>query len=391
MNDVRIAIAGAGIGGLTAALALQRAGLAVRVYEQAPKLMQVGAGISLSPTAAHGLEHLGLGPIFRQLAYMPEQQFTRHYSDGRMLMLANRGSSLMQRFGERYYLIHRADIHQALADAVRTNDADAIQLARPVKSVSRHEGGVEFELGDGTRASADALIAADGSRSVIRNQLFSPGPPQFTGYVAWRALIPMERVQHIAIEPPSGIYIGPGHLVNVYPVQQGRTLNVVAFAERSGWAEEGWSIRSTVAELLAEFHDWHADIRAILAAIPEESLFKWGLFDREPLEHWTRGHVTLLGDAAHPVLPFLGHGAVLAIEDGVVLGRAFAAASTVPEALSRYEAARRERAQFVFRESRAAVRLFHASDPALYSKKLNDTSIDEGLGLFSYNPAACAV
>jgi salicylate hydroxylase len=391
MKNSRIAIAGAGIGGLTAALALQREGFSVRVYEQAPRLMQVGAGISLSPTAAHGLAHVGLGPVLRDRSYMPEEQFTRHYSDGRLLMMGNRGRSLLDRFGERYYLIHRADLHQALADAVRANDADAIRLGRPLQRVARFEGGVELEFADGAREDADALVAADGSRSVIRHQLFSPAPPQFTGYVAWRALIPAERIANIKIDPPSGIYIGPGHMVNVYPVQQGRTINMVAFAERADWTEEGWSIPSTVAELLAEFHDWDESIRAVLAEIPEGGLFKWGLFDREPIEQWSRGHVTLLGDAAHPVLPFLGHGAVLAIEDGVVLGRAFAAAASVPEAFARYEAARRERAAFVFRESRKAVRIFHASDPALYSQKLNNTSVDEGLGLFAYNPAICAV
>jgi salicylate hydroxylase len=391
MQGLTIAISGAGIGGLTAALALQRAGFTVRVYEQAPRLMQVGAGLSLSPTAAHGLRHLGLGPVLQELAYMPEEQFTRHYSDARVLMLANRGRALLDRFGERYYLIHRADLHNGLAAAVRALDPDAIRLAEPVTRVLQQEPRVQFETGAGRVECADALIAADGQRSVIRQQLFSPAPPQFTGYVAWRALIPMERLAGIEIEPRSGIFIGPGHMVNVYPVQQGRTLNLVAFAERTAWTEEGWSIPSTVEELLAEFHDWHASIRAILAVIPHGALFKWGLFDREPLPDWRRGHVALLGDAAHPVLPFLGHGAVLAIEDGVVLGRAFAAAATVPEALQRYEVARRERAAFVFTESRKAVRIFHASDPALYARSVGNVSVDEGLGLFAYNPALCAV
>jgi salicylate hydroxylase len=391
MQDVTIAISGAGIGGLTAALALQRAGITVRVYEQAPRLMQVGAGLSLSPTAAHGLRHLGLGPVLEEHAFMPEAQFTRHFSDARVLMMSNRGQALLERFGERYYLIHRADLHNGLAAAVRAHDPDAIRLAQPVKRVLRSGPRVEFELGDGAVESADALIAADGQRSVIRQQLFSPAPPQFTGYVAWRALIPMEQLAGIEIEPRSGIFIGPGHMVNVYPVQQGRTLNLVAFAERTAWAEEGWSIPSTVEELLAEFHDWHDSIRRILAAIPAGSLFKWGLFDREPLPGWCHEHVSLLGDAAHPVLPFLGHGAVLAIEDGVVIGRAFAAATNVPEALRRYEEARRERAAFVFTESRKAVRVFHASDPAQYARSVGNMSVDEGLGLFAYNPALCAI
>ena len=391
MQDLTIAISGAGIGGLTAALALQRAGFVVRVYEQAPRLMQVGAGLSLSPTAAHGLRHLGLGPVLQEFAYTPEEQFTRHFADASVLMLANRGSTLQDRFGERYYLIHRADLHEGLAAAVHAHDPEAIRLGQPVRRVLHAGPRVEFEVGDGGVASADALIAADGQRSVVRQQLFSPAPPQFTGYVAWRALIPMERLAGIELEPRSGIFIGPGHMVNVYPVQQGRTLNLVAFAERTAWTEEGWSIPATVEELLEEFHDWHDSIRRILATIEPGSLFKWGLFDREPLPCWRHEHVGLLGDAAHPVLPFLGHGAVLAIEDGVVIGRAFAAAASVPEALQRYEHARRERAAFVFAESRKAVRIFHASDPAQYARSVGNLSVDEGLGLFAYNPALCAV
>ncbi len=391
MKNLNIAIAGAGIGGLTAALGLQREGYTVRVYEQAPKLMQVGAGLSLSPTAAHGLRYLGLDAVLREFAYAPEEQFTRHYSDGRLLMVSNRGGALMQRFGERYYLIHRADLHQGLAAAVRSNDPETIQLARAVRDVRRTAPGVEFELADGTTAQADALIAADGQRSVVRQQLFSPTPPRFTGYVAWRALIPMDRLPWLSLEPRSGIFIGPGHMVNVYPVQRGQALNLVAFAERSAWTEEGWSIPATVDELLQEFHDWTDDVLRIMRAIPEGQLFRWGLFDREPLPVWHREHVALLGDAAHPVLPFLGHGAVLAIEDGVVLARAMAAATSVPEAFERYESARRERASFVFAESRKAVRIFHASDPANYSKAVGNVTVDEGLGLFAYNPALCAV
>lgn len=391
MRDLTIAIAGAGIGGLTAALALQRAGHSVRVYEQAPKLMQVGAGLSLSPTAAHGLRYLGLGPVLDRDAFPPEEQFTRHYADGRLLMLSNRGRNLMDRFGERYYLIHRADLHHGLAEAVATNDPYAIQLARPLRHVQSTGPRVRFELADGLVEEADALIAADGQRSIVRQQLFSPAPPQFTGYVAWRALIPLQRLEGRFQEPSSGIFIGPGHMVNVYPVQQGRSLNMVAFAERTAWTAEGWSIPSTVAELQAEFHDWHRDVHRIMQAIPEGQLFKWGLFDREPLAEWSLGHVSLLGDAAHPVLPFLGHGAVLAIEDGVVLARAFEAAASVSEALSRYEAARRERAAFVFAESRRAVRIFHSSDPASYSSAVRNAPVDEGLGLFAYNPALCPV
>jgi salicylate hydroxylase len=352
--------------------------------------MQVGAGLSLSPTAAHGLRSIGLGAVLDEHAYAPEDQFIRAGEDGRVLMLTNRGRTLFERFGERYYLIHRADLHQGLAEAVRANDPDAIRLNRRLTRIVRTGKPVRLEFADGTFEEAEALVAADGQRSIVRERLFGPGEPQFTGYVAWRALIPMERVP-MKLEPRSGIFIGPGHNMNVYPVQKGRMLNLVAFAERNTWTEEGWSTPSTVEELHGEFQDYCEDVRSIIKSIPEGALYKWGLFDREPLPQWSLDHATLLGDAAHPVLPFLGHGAVLAIEDGVVLARAFAAATDVPEALARYEAARGERANFVFNESRRAVRKFHGGDPAKFTEAVDNKPVDEGLGLFAYDPSRIAV
>jgi salicylate hydroxylase len=230
------------------------------------------------------------------------------------------------------------------------------------------------------------LIGADGSRSAVRHDIFGPIEPKYTGYIAWRGVVPMELVPPEILEPPSGIFLGPGHLVNRYPIRGGRLLNFVAFAERKEWAEEGWSIRSTVEELLKEFEGWTSMVRRIMELVPPDLLFKWGLFDREPLETWTKGRITLLGDAAHPVLPFLGHGAVLAIEDAVVLARAIEASERIEEAFERYEHARIERASFVVLESRKAGRMFHAPDPETYSERTKGKAADEGIGLFSYNP-----
>jgi salicylate hydroxylase len=386
-----VAIIGGGIGGLTAALALQRAGLCVRVYEQAPQLAEVGAGLSLSPTAVHGLNHLGLRDTLVRDAYAPEDQAVRHFRDGRPLVRINRGRTLLERYGERYYLIHRADLHDALVAAVRANDSAAIHLEHRIKSVEQRGERAYFEFENGTRADAGVLIGADGSRSVVRQHLFGAGDPQFTGYIAWRGLVPMEFVPPGVLNPPSGVFVGPRHLVNRYPVRGGKLLNFVAFAERNAWTEEGWSIRSTVAELLDEFKGWHEDVLTFMRHTPPEQLFKWGLFDREPLTAWTRGHVTLLGDAAHPVLPFLGHGAVLAIEDGVVLARALADSSTVEEALRRYEEARRPRATFVVLQSREAGKQFHHANPDNYGERSNGRSADERLGLFEYNPVTVAI
>lgn len=391
MGDLQIAVVGGGIGGLTAALALQRAGFGVTVYEQAPQLAEVGAGLSLSPSAAHALRHLGLGPALDSFSYLPEDQAVRHYRDGRALQWTNRGRALLEKYGERYYLVHRADLHDALAAAVRANDPAAIHLNKHFDSLVQDANEVRLRFADGTSASAGLAIGADGSRSLMRHALFGDSGPKYTGYIAWRGLVPMDQVPPAVLDPPSGIFVGPGHLVNRYPVRSGKTLNFVAFAERAAWSEEGWSIRSTVDELMQEFEGWHPEVRSFLAAVPPELLFKWGLFDREPLTRWSSGRVTLLGDAAHPVLPFLGHGAVLAIEDGVVLARALAAEPSLEAALARYEAARIPRASFVVRESRNAVKVFHSHEPEHYASKTGGQAADERLGLFDYNPTTVSI
>jgi salicylate hydroxylase len=391
MKNLNIAVVGAGIGGLAASLALLRAGHRVRVFEQAPQLGEVGAGLSLTPTAAHALNSLGLHQTLEDKAYKPEDQCIRHYKDARPLSWVNRGQSLLQKYGERYYLIHRADLHDALASAVRAIDPLAVSLNKRCLRVAQTASQVTVNFDDGASVSADVLIGADGSRSAVRTAVFGPMEPQYTGYIAWRGLVPMEKVPPAILNPPSGVFVGPGHLVNRYPVCNGKLLNFVAFAERTAWAEEGWSIRSSVAELLAEFEGWHEDVRTFMRETPPQALFKWGLFDREPLTGWSRGRVTLLGDAAHPVLPFLGHGAVLAIEDGVVIGRAFDAAGSIEEALQRYQDARMPRASFVVLESRKAAKQFHDADTDSYGERTGNLAADEGRGLFSYNPATQAI
>jgi salicylate hydroxylase len=371
VKNLKIGIIGGGIGGLSAALALQRAGFRPEILEQAPALTEVGAGLSLSPSAAHALNHLGLADTLRIKAFQPEAQCVRHYQDGRALSWINRGQSLVDRYGERYYLIHRADLHDALAAAVRANDPAAIQLDKRCQALVQDATGVNVEFVDGTTRRFDALVGADGSRSIVRQKIFGALEPQYTGYIAWRGIVPMELVPQEILDPPSGVFIGPGHLVNRYPIRGGQLLNFVAFAERKDWTEEGWSIRSSVDELLQEFAGWTPLVRRFMELVPPTLLFKWGLFDREPLPGWSRGRVTLLGDAAHPVLP--------------LLARAFAAANDVEEAFARYEAARKERAAFVVLQSRNAAKVFHAVDTGSYQQRTQGEAADEGIGLFSYN------
>lgn len=388
MKDTNIAIIGAGIGGLAAALSLQRAGFRVRLYEQADALGEVGAGLSISPNGVAGLRALGVFDEFRDVAYAPDYQTVRHYQTGRVLAHVPRGERLEREYGERYYVVHRADLHGVLAAAVRGNDPDAILTAHRFVDMEQDEDGVSIRFASGEQARADVAIGADGVRSRVRSTLFGAEEVRFTGYIAWRGLVPMERVPIEALDPPSQVFIGPGHMINRYPVRGGRLLNFVAFAERGGWEEEGWSIPATVAELRAEFAGWHRSVTDIIEAVPQENLFKWALCARSPLMRWVRGRAAVLGDAAHPLLPYLGQGAVMAIEDAVLLGRAFAQSGDALEALARYESARVGRARFVVERSSMQVPKFHSPDPDSFR---HDVPVDEALGLFRYDPARVPV
>lgn len=387
-RQTEVAIIGAGIGGLAAALALQRANCRVRVYEQSPTIGEVGAGLSVSPNGALGLHALGVFDEFREHAYAPDYQCVRHFRTGRILANVSRGDRLQQEYGERYYVIHRADLHSVLSAAVLGNDSDAILTGHRFAELEQDAERVYLQFENGQRAEADLLLGADGVRSPVRSQLFGAEEVRFTGFIAWRGLVPMDRVPIEALDPPSQVFIGPGHMINRYPVRGGRLLNFVAFAERGGWEEEGWSIPAAVADLRAEFDGWHPWITTIIEAIPPEHLFKWALCARSPLMRWVKGNCALLGDAAHPLLPYLGQGAVMAIEDAVLLGRAMVAAADVPEVLARYEAARVGRARFVVERSTQQVPRFHSDDPDSFQ---HDLPVDEALGLFRYDPAAVPV
>lgn len=389
MDERPILIAGAGIGGLTATLALQRAGFPVRVFEAAPALGEVGAGLTLAANGSRVIQVLGLGEVLERHAVVPARGAVLDYRDGHELVDIPRGAATTHR-GAPYCQIHRADLHRALADAVLANDPGCIALDRRVAGIVHHDGGVTVELGDGSTASGRALIGCDGIRSTIRAALFGAESPRFTGYVAWRGLIPMDRLPPGMIQPESAVWQGPGHFLTRYRIRGGTLLNYVAIARSERWTDEGWSVPSTVDEVLAEFADFNVTARTMLAATPPDRLFKWGIFDREPLGHWTVGRISLLGDAAHAMTPFLGQGAVMALEDALVLARAFEAARSVPEALARYEAARRERTTAVFLASRENGQRLTSFDPDRYRSGQVFTN-EESLGLADYDAATVPV
>lgn len=389
MKDLRIAVVGAGMAGLTAALSLQKNGFKPKVYELAPELGEVGAGLTISPNSTLGLEYVGIGAELEKRANIPEAQAIMHYQTGKILVETKRGDIPKQKYGANYYQIHRADLHEILVNATEANDPGSILVDHAFTDYTETDDGIEITFANGKTAMCDVLLGADGIRSGVRSAMFGPEDPKFTGNVAYRGLVDKGDLSDEVVTPASGVAIAPRKAFTRYLVRDGNMINFVAFVRRDGWNEEGWSIPVTHDELMEEFGDWHPRVSDLIKAAPKDKLFKWALYDRDPLEQWTKGRVSLIGDAAHPMLPFMGMGAAMGIEDGVVIGRAFAASETIEEALTRYEAARKERANFVLVRSRAARDRLQSDHPEQYddSKHKNE----ESLGLFEYNPGTVPV
>jgi salicylate hydroxylase len=385
--DGPVSVIGAGIGGLTAALALQHFGITVRLFEQATSLREVGAGVTITPNAMHALDFLGVGGLLAEQAGPTLRYFVRSALDGRELERGPDPDSFMPRFGASYCLLHRADLHSALADAVRGNDPDSILLGHRFSRLEQDGDRVMTYFENGSSYEAPAVVGADGGTSAVRTCVFGGFDATYTGHVALRALVPFHKLPKEIADDPYALYVGTGRSLIHYPLRQQTTMNLLGNAQASEWEAEGWSIPATVDEFLRLFSDFPEPVLALISAVPESDLFKWGLRDREPLETWSLGRVTTLGDAAHPTTPYLGQGACMAIEDGLVLGRAFAETSSLDEAFSRYEKARRERANGVQLAARHQGTQHHGSSKA----EPNAGKTAATLGLFEYNPVTVAL
>lgn len=385
-------IAGAGLGGLTAALALQRRGLRVRVLEQAHELREVGAGIQLSANANRVLYQLGLEDALMEVARPTAGKRIRLWSSGRTWPLFDLGAESVARYGYPYLTIYRADLHRILAQAVQANDPQAITLGAKVTQFTQDDAGVTATLESDEHIESAALIGADGVHSRVRAALFGADAATFSGTVAWRGVIPAEKLPAHLREPYACNWVGPGAHAIHYPLRQGKLVNFVGILERDDWQVESWTERGSVEECARDFAGWHEDVQTLIHALDEP--YKWALMLREPLPAWSQGRVTLLGDACHPTLPMLASGAAMAIEDGYVLARALEAhPDDIPLAFQRYEAARVERASRVVRGSAENARRFH--NPALehaqgaadyVDREWNEARVRERYEwLFSYN------
>ncbi|MGP0092631.1 MAG: FAD-dependent monooxygenase [Xanthobacteraceae bacterium] len=357
-SGTSIAIIGGGIGGLTAAAALLRAGFDVQVYEQARALGEVGAGINIGPNASRILHRLGIADELARTGVKPTTFDQRRWDDGRFLLRSPLGEAVETSFGAPYYTFHRGDLHRALADAI---PAERMHLAHRLTHLEDRGDRVEAHFCNGTSISADALIGADGIHSVVRHALLGPEKPRFTGCVAYRGIVPSDRLMHLGLKLTTQIWMGPGRHFVHYFVSAGRLVNFVAITEEDSWLRESWVDRGEVADVLAAFAGWHNQVLSIIGSADET--YKWALFDRAPLSRWSIGRVTLLGDSCHPMLPFMGQGAAQAIEDAATLKECLLKfPADVPAALRLYEQLRLPRASRLQGMSETNKTRFHMPD-----------------------------
>ncbi len=355
---MKVAVIGGGIGGLSAALQLLKAGLDVQVYEQAPRISEIGAGIQISPNASRLLHRLGLKPAMDAVGVRPLAVNQRRWDDARTLQCAPLGPEVETLFGAPYYHFHRADLANLLADAL---PPERIHVGHRLVGIEEKGERIVARFENGAAAETDLLVGADGIHSNVRRLTFGPEKPRFTGCVAWRGLVPAERIAHLDIEVASHNWMGPdAHCVH-YWVAAKKLMNVVCVVEHGTWTDESWTTRGDVAEVLRRYEGWHPIVRGLIGAFPET--FIWALHDRAELPHWTKGRVTLLGDACHPMLPMMAQGAAQSIEDGAALASLLKAMpDDVPEALLRYEAIRKPRATRLQEASAANRKRFHLPD-----------------------------
>lgn len=379
-----MAIAGGGIGGLAAALGLLQHGHNVRVYEQAENPTESGAGLSIPPNAAAALTALGLKEGLRAAADLPERGFVYSGQSGEQLSVTPYGDALRSRFGDDYYQIPRADLYQLLFSAIARLDPNCVRTGSRVSDIVEHEHEVTFSINGNRTRQANLLIGADGLRSATRAQITGSQQARFTGYIAWRALIPMDDLPVSYAQKQSSVWVGPARTFVYYPLAQGKLLNCVMFAGDSTWEGESWRQKAEVSEVRKAFAPFHEKVQRVIEAIPEAHCYKWALMDREPLLQWHTERIVLLGDAAHPMLPFLGQGASMALEDALTLSGALAQHGDLSTALSSYAQARTQRANWVLLESRAAGERFANPKPAA-SHFRNDQAMQTNR-LFSWQP-----
>jgi len=368
---MRIIVIGAGIGGLAAALTLTRSGFEVQVFEQASELREVGAGVQISPNATRILHRLGLEEPLRRFGVRPRAIVIRRWDDGSVIARQPLADACERNFGAPYYNFHRAELLDVLSAAVPDG---VLHLDHRCVGLTQHADRVEVQFHNGATAHADVVVGADGIHSTVREAIVGPESPRFSGHVAYRGLIPAARVAHLGLEVAASVWWGPDHhFVSYFVGADARYHNWVAITPGQ-WRIESWTAKGEVADALKEFEGWHPQVRALIGSV--DSTNRWALYDRDPLPKWTVGRVTLIGDAAHPMLPYMAQGAVQSIEDAAVLAKCLELTDShdAGTALQRYEDTRKPRASRCQEGSRRNGIMYHLADGEDQRKRDSDLS-----------------
>jgi salicylate hydroxylase len=354
-----ILIAGAGLGGLTAALALRQRGHTVRIFEQAHELKELGAGVQLGANGTRILIALGLESAMKDIVCEAVGKEIRLGTTGQTWPIFDLGATSVARFGAPYWMAHRGDFHGVLLKAAKDIPIQTNAAAQSFTQTADH---VTLRLSTGESVTGDVMIGADGVHSAIRQQLFGQGKARFTGIMAWRGLVPMDRLPPHQRRLVGANWLGVGGHVVTYPLRRGELLNFVGVVERDDWHKESWNDPGTTEECLRDLNAWHEDVKTIIRNI--DTPYKWALLGRDPLPSFAQGRVCVMGDAAHPTLPFLAQGANMALEDAAILARCLDN-HDIPAALRQYEQARLDRTARIVQGSSDNTKRFH--NPALGS------------------------
>jgi len=358
-----IAVVGAGIGGLAVAALLKRAGSDVQVYEQARRFERVGAGIQMTPNAVKVLRRLGVEERLKRVAYRSELRLSREWDSGKITSELKLGEEVEKKFGAPFLCLHRAELHAAIESTV---PPEIVHFGMRLVDLDRNAHAVTLIFADGTRVRADAAIGADGVHSVVRETLFGREKPRFTGRVAYRSIFPAARLGATRVSPLQTKWWGPDRHVVIYYVTAARDqiYFVTSVPESAEWmTPESWSAKGDLAELRKAYSGFHAEVRAVLDACPD--VYKWALLERDPLARWSEGRVVLLGDACHPMTPYMAQGAAAALEDAAVLARCLEPAGRegLEQALRLYEETRKPRASAIQAKSSANTWMRTDADP----------------------------
>lgn len=390
---MEIVIVGAGLGGLACAASLLQRGHQVRVYEQSSQLGEVGAGIQMSANAVKVLDSLGLRSHLDATGVRPKSFEFRRYDTGEMLHRMPLADLHEQKHGAPYYQIHRGDLHQGLLQAVIRQDPQAIVLNAKVTTVHEDANSASVTFDNGSTVKADLVVGADGIKSVVRKHVLGADLPVFTGQVAWRCLVPIEKIApELRTDILSTIWCGPKNHAVTYYLRRGEILNFVGCVERPS-EEESWTAIRPWEELDADYAGWHPMVRAIIDTVDRKECFRWALNNRKPSATWSTQRVTMLGDAVHSTLPYMAQGAAMAIEDAAVLARAIEIDLPMAQRLRIYEQHRAPRTARVVEESTEMGELYHIGNAEEMRQAFHDRNIARSRNewLYPYDPLNVAL